>query len=464
VPLPAISTSSGTAFPDIYYFDTFDNSYNYVNIIALNTQNDEMPSNKVYMLPSSQSMFVSADNIYLTYTKWLDQSYFFDKILDDVILPITPADIDAKIAEIRAMNISKSDKFERIGMALNEYTEKMNPEERAILQKQMEERMLAIQNEIAKQQERTVVHKISISGKDITYQKQGSVPGHVLNQFSMDESNDYFRIATTLSSTTESVNNLYILDRDLNQVGKIEDLAPGERIYSARFMGDRAYMVTFRQVDPLFVIDLKDPSDPEVLGFLKVTGFSDYLHPVDENHIIGIGRDATDQGRMQGMKMSLFDVTDVANPREISKVSIGDRETDSYALSDHKAFLFNKDKKLLVLPILLAEINESRFTPEQIANGWTYGDYKFQGAYVFDFTVDNGFKLRGKISHAQNASDEYDYNTYWGQYSVKRSLYMDNVLYTISDKLIKMNNLETLEEINKVELPGSENNGGIVLY
>ena len=122
-----------------------------------------------------------------------------------------------------------------------------------------------------------------IEQQTITFEASGEVPGQVLNQFSMDEHNGYFRIATTIynyswrtfAEEATSKNNVYVLDMNLNVVGKLEDLAPGEQIYSARFMGDRCYVVTFRNIDPLFVIDISDPTAPTVLGQLKVTGYSE---------------------------------------------------------------------------------------------------------------------------------------------------------------------------------------------
>jgi uncharacterized secreted protein with C-terminal beta-propeller domain len=119
-------------------------------------------------------------------------------------------------------------------------------------------------------------------------------------------------------------------------IGKLENLARTERIYSARFINDRLYLVTFRQIDPLFVIDLRDPTNPKVLGELKIPGVSQYLHPYDENHIIGVGKDAIaidEQGRefalFAGVKVSLFDVSDVASPKEVSTVNFGNRGTES---------------------------------------------------------------------------------------------------------------------------------------
>jgi uncharacterized secreted protein with C-terminal beta-propeller domain len=222
-------------------------------------------------------------------------------------------------------------------------------------------------------------------------------------------------------------------------------------------MGKRAYLVTFKKVDPLFVIDMSDPENPKVLGKLKIPGYSDYLHPYDEDHLIGLGKETVeaeegDFAWYQGVKLSLFDVSDVSKPKEVAKYEIGDRGTDSYALHDHKAFLFDKDKKLLVIPVLLAEVDEEKYP--QGVDSWQHGDYIFQGAYVFNVDLDDGFVLKGRISHVDDEevflkSGYYYYND---AYSVKRSLYMDDVLYTLSEKLIKMNKLDDLEEVNKVEL------------
>ena len=139
----------------------------------------------------------------------------------------------------------------------------------------------------------TVIYKFELKDGKIGTAVQGEVPGTIINQFSMDEHNNTFRIATTTGDMwmNTSKNNVYILDEDLKVLGKLEGLAEGERIYSTRFAGDRMYMVTFRQVDPLFVIDTSNPRAPELKGMLKIPGYSTYLHMVDENHILGFGYD-----------------------------------------------------------------------------------------------------------------------------------------------------------------------------
>jgi uncharacterized secreted protein with C-terminal beta-propeller domain len=322
--------------------------------------------------------------------------------------------------------------------------------------------MLELDRELAKETEKTIVHKIAIADGQVEFAASGEFPGRVLNQFSMDEFEGYFRVATTTGHTSgrgiqTSANHIYVLNEDLEIVGAVEDLAPGERIYSARFMGKRAYLVTFQKVDPLFVIDLSTPRRPKVLGKLKIPGYSDYLHPYDENHIIGFGKDTVEaeEGNFawyQGLKLALFDVSDVEKPKEISKVVIGDRGTDSSALHDHKAFLFSREKNLLVIPVLLAEIDFEKY-PNELPE-WTHGEYVWQGAYVFHLDAETGFKLKGRISHDTERHSFLKSGRYYYDFenSIKRSLYMGEALYTLSNEMIKINDLKDLEEINSIHL------------
>ncbi len=317
--------------------------------------------------------------------------------------------------------------------------------------------------------EKTSVSKFELSDGEIYFVGEGIVPGSILNQFSMDEFDSHFRIATTVGHVTrsgsESKNNVYVLDSEMNVVGALEDLAPGERIYSARFMGERGYLVTFKKVDPLFVLDLSDHENPKVLGKLKIPGYSDYLHPIDESHILGLGKETIEalKGNFawyQGIKMAIFDVSDPENPVEMDKIVIGDRGTDSYALHDHKAFLFDREKELLVIPVTLAEIPEEQ-KKEDLEERLrpSYGEYVFQGAFVFNVSLEDGISEKGRITHV-TAEDELKRGyMYSGDYSVKRSFYIDGVLYTFSDRTLKANDLDSLEEISTVDFGKPEYNG-----
>jgi len=443
IPMPVIqsgSVSKTIAASDVYYFDSPDTSYVFTNVISINTQNDNQELNsKTFLMGYSENLYVSTSNIYVVYTKRLSEYDFYDRILDEAVIPAVSVQEQVKISAIRDSNVTKYEEMQQISKSLQDYLGSLGPENGAQVMKTIQDNYQKVQIEIAKEMEKTIIHKISINNGNIEYQTNGEVPGYVLNQFSMDEYNNNFRIATTTGSWgSNQLNNVYVLDSNLQVIGKLEDLAQGERIYSVRFLGEKGYLVTFRQMDPLFVIDLSNPTNPAVLGYLKIPGVSDYLHPYDENHVIGIGVDATEQGRVQGMKLSLFDVSDVSNPKEISKYIIGARGTYSEALNDHKAFLFSKDKNLLVIPISLAE-----------------KDYQqtWQGAYVFNVDLNNGFVLKGRITHENETVNKTEYYYYDYQSQIRRSLFMDNVLYTLSGNMIKMNSLSNLSEINKVDLP-----------
>ncbi len=272
--------------------------------------------------------------------------------------------------------------------------------------------------------------------------------GEVLNQFSMDETDGYFRIATTDSENINAKtysNSLYVLNENLEIVGNIENLAKGEKIYSVRFIGNRAYMVTFVETDPLFVIDLSNPESPTVLGELKIPGYSKYLHPYDETHLIGFGENTTTNSYggvvTNGMKMALFDVSNPNNPKELYSLDIGERGTYSTILNDHKALLFSKEKNIIAFPI-------SIYGEEENANR-----LKFQGAIVYGLDIEKGFTLKGTIPHMQvkNGYRDYDYTKV-----VERILYKDNSLYTLSKGLIKSTNMNTMKEEGSLEINTKE--------
>jgi hypothetical protein len=381
-------------------------------------------------------------------------------MLREIILPILPTGVAEQVRVIDSSESSSEEKWERVNEMLDDWSELgLTTEEENRLEQGMEQRTTEFFRRLAKETEKTVIHRIRIKDNKIQYQAQGEVPGRVLNQFSMDEYQGRFRIATTTGEawggTEQAANHLYVLDEELKIVGRLEDLAPGESIFSARFMGNRAYLVTFRKTDPLFVIDLKNPSKPRLLGKLKIPGYSDYLHPYDEGHLIGIGKEAVeakegDFSWYQGVKVALFDVMDPEKPKELATYQIGDRGTDSYVLQDHKAFLFNRSKNLMVIPILLAEVDEEKY-PQGVSPS-TSGDYSWQGAYVFDISQ-RGINLRGQVTHLDRDEITDKSGLYFSSpASIKRSLFMDDTLYTVSDLMVKMNDLVSLDEVNRVKL------------
>jgi len=465
-----VSEESSKCFvPDVYYFDIPYSSYNFTVVNAINIKDsEEQVKGDVYIMSSSQNMFVSQNNIFLTYTKYINEYDLMMEVMLELVFPNLSKKNQDKITKINSVDsfiLNKNEKRQKVAALVERYIQSLSDVEQENLENKTENAMKKKYEDIAKELEKTVIHKISINKGDLEYKTNGEVTGHILNQFSMDESDGYFRIATTKNQTwsrymaddseRESYNNLYVLDENLKQVGAVEGLARGERIYSVRFMQNRAYMVTFKQTDPLFVIDLSVPEEPKVLGELKIPGFSNYLHPYDDNFLIGIGKDTKETEwsgvRTKGLKLSLFDVRDVENPKEVDVYVMGDYGSDSIALHDHKAFLFSKEKHLLSIPVSIREsIGENR-----------WGDLTFSGAAVFEVT-EAGFELKAKIDHSNGGkSSERDYFRGYNYYdnTVKRSLYIDKVLYTFSNNYIKMNEMGEYDLLKNLQL--KKNRSGV---
>ena len=259
----------------------------------------------------------------------------------------------------------------------------------------------------------TAIHKIAIDGTEIRYVASGSVDGALLNSFALNQGEDGMLRVVTSTNVNGLQTNVYTLDENMDEVGALEGIAPGETLHSARFSGDWLYAVTFRQVDPFFVIDVSDVK-PKILGVLKIPGYSEYLQNYDDTHVIGIGRDTNqnmfDATEDAGIKISMFDVSDFENPREVQSIIVGDHSTDSAGLVEHKSLLIDDSKGILSIPI--------RFGGELFFYVYSVND---------DYTMD----VHSKIPHAYDESNPHHV----------RSLYIGDVLYTVTPKMIKANDL-----------------------
>lgn len=277
--------------------------------------------------------------------------------------------------------------------------------------------------------DKTNITKFKLNNGSLEFKASESINGSLLNQFSMDEKNDYLRVATTLNKgklTTEeeytsyeylpTSNNLYILDSDLKVVGAIEDIAENERIYSVRFDGDIGYFVTFKEVDPLFSVDLSNPSNPTILGSLKIPGFSEYMHPFKENLLLGLGKEATENGETTGLKLSMFDTSDKGNISEINKLVIEDYKY-SYSFYNHKSITVDSNKNLISFPAI--------------------NDY-----VIFEYSKEKGFTEKGKITFETEDDDNYIYE------DNIRGIYINNFLYLCSKSWIKVYSLENFNEVS----------------
>jgi uncharacterized secreted protein with C-terminal beta-propeller domain len=201
---------------------------------------------------------------------------------------------------------------------------------------------------------RTSIHRFDITGAEAVYEGSGEVLGVIHNQFSLSEHNGYLRVVTTVGGPwgEESDSQVRVLSTGggvLTEVGSVGGIGRGEQVQSVRFVGDVGYVVTFRQIDPFYTIDLSDPANPRILGELKIPGFSSYLHPISDTLVLGVGSDADPDGRVTGAKVSLFDVSDLSAPREVAVWTAPDGWNDIGW--DHRAFLWWAPESLAVIPV-----------------------------------------------------------------------------------------------------------------
>lgn len=315
------------------------------------------------------------------------------------------------------------------------------------------------------------IHKFSLLGDtEPKYMASGRVDGWILDQFSFSEHNNHLRVATTDNqwewdpeleeNVDEGGNHMIVLKRqgdELVETGSVRDLAPTERIYSVRFAGDRAYMVTFRFVDPFYTFDLSDPNNPEMLGELKIEGFSSYMHPLDDDHLLAIGLDGDEDGTMSGVHLQVFDVTDMHNPDRIHHhvISTGSWSSWSEAMNDHHAFTYQDRLGVLGVPVNIRED----------------GEY-FSGLLLFDATVD-GIEEIGRVDHldlyeewvCQNDGEDTtegcgqdDAMPAWWRARMRRSIMMSGddggeYVYSLSDVGLKVNEtFDADEELARVIL------------
>lgn len=290
------------------------------------------------------------------------------------------------------------------------------------------------------------IHKFDITDKVRTrYLASGSVPGRLLNQFSMSELSDDLRVATTTDGITQgraepgaSESRVSVLRQDgenLSTIGSVSGLGKGERIHAVRFLGDRGYVVTFRQTDPLYVIDLEDPARPAVKGELKIPGYSAYLHPVGDHRLIGVGQDATDEGRTLGTQVSLFDVSDPASPKRLSQTVLP--RANSEAEFDHRAFLYWAKTGLTLLPVQSygdGDVIIQEGTPTDVEPGTKAPELRqhFMGAVGFTVS-EQEVKELGRIRHR-------------GDTPIRRSLVVNDSVLTLSEDGLLSSDLGTLAD------------------
>ena len=282
----------------------------------------------------------------------------------------------------------------------------------------------------------TEIHRFAIDDPaGSTYEGSGKITGTLLNQFSMSELDGHLRVAATSQPTwwgdgeeEASESSVFVLAQDagaLEVVGQVDGLGRGEQIFAVRFLGELGYVVTFRQIDPLYVVDLSDPTAPAVTGELKILGYSAYLHPVGEGRLLGVGQDADEEGRQRGTQLSLFDVSDPTAPTRIAQAGLGEG-TYSDVEFEHRAFLHWTATGTTVLPI-------SRYTYDPESEKEDF----FVGAAGFDVSASSIDEI-AEISHGDESADRWP--------GILRSVVVEDTLYTLSDLGLKGSDISTLTE------------------
>ena len=369
--------------------------------------------NKISFVGSPQSsiIYMSRKGLYVTYGYQSDQiSFFLDFAQQN--RDIFPQETVDDLRKINNYDISERAKLIELENIINQYINWLSSDDRIRMENELQNRMRRYVEEYGRNLERTGIVKLSVD--NLRIKAIGSVPGKVLNQFSLDEYQEYLRIATTIgerrtttfpyfgSISMESANDVYVLDKELDMRGFIKNLGITEQIYGVRFVGDRGYVVTFRQTDPLFVIDLSNQENPKLKGELKIPGYSSYLHPVTQHYLIGVGKEN------QYVKISLFDTSSSDNPIELDKYILNDYWSD--ILNTHHAFLLDDRHKIFFLP----------------------GSNK---AYIFSYEGD-GLRLIKTIN----------------QTNAKRAVYINDYLYIVGDDKIIVLDEESWEKVNEIEI------------
>ncbi len=328
--------------------------------------------------------------------------------------------------------------------------------------------------------ETTRIHKFEYDPETgASYVGSGKVPGRLLNQFSLGENAGYLRVATHVDNweffgfggvimadgvavadaparaqtrnVNEPYNAVYVLKAvgdKLEVVGSLEDVAPGEQLYSARFLGDRGFLVTFLRIDPLFILDLSKPTDPKVMGELKIPGYSDYLHPFGENLLIGVGQ-STRQTPWGGVvpdavQFSLFDVSDWENPTLVEQVELGGYGSYCDVSYTHKAFTFMPDRGLLAAPVVLYKDVANPFGDE---GGWGW-EPEFEGVVCFHVTAE-GFTKLGQLAGVEPPE------CYWTDW--RRAAIIDDTLYAVSPVGVSAVDMNTFKGRQELVLTPGEN-------
>ena len=357
------------------------------------------------ILTNTATVYMSGDNIYLAYRMQNTVSkVLIQYFKNETNVLLSPSTVE-RIRTIDSYDISPASKIAEISSAIEKEFASLTDNNRMKVETELQNGISRYLESHMRDTDTSTIVRIPLATFGIA--ASGIVQGHLLNQFSMDEWNGNLRVAVTVGEqwgfgSGKTANDLYIYDQSFNKLGSVLDLGLTERIYAARMIGDRGYVVTFRETDPFYVLDLSNPAQPKMAGELKIPGYSAYLEPLSATRVLGVGQENN------GVKISLFDVSDSKNPKEISKYSLKDYWSE--VENNHHAFLRDDKHGVFFIP-------------------------GTNGGYVFSYTG-NELTLKATISG----------------YDVKRAVYINDNLYVIGNSKITVLNELTWQEVQTLEL------------
>ncbi len=409
VPLTVGKDEVSIACTDIYYPTSASGADVTYNFLVMDTKTGAVEKKTAFVGSSGQTVFYMSENaIYLTFQTEIDSvkvAYDFFSENKDLV----PDWVMERLNKVKGYDLSANAKQTELQSILQQYTNSLDNDDMLKMQNEMSNRMDKFYLNHRRELDMTGIVKISLNDFKAIAE---IVPGHPLNQFSLDEYEKNLRVAMTVGErwwgmggfggSGKTVSDVYVLDNNLKVVGSVKDLGETERIYSVRFLGDRGYVVTFRETDPFYVLDLANPKNPVLRGELKIPGFSSYLHPLGNHKVLGIGRE---DGKV---KLSIFDATSPENPKETSKYILS--EYWSEAINNHHAFLLDEKHKVFFIP-----------------GG--------QGGYVFGYDNDE-LSLKKAVSDTQ----------------VQRAIYLDDYMYLIGNENITVLDESKWEKIKEFDL------------
>lgn len=411
IPLMAGEEATTISCTSIYRPDTVipvDSTY---TVMAFNAESGDVENTLSFVgSRNNTTVYMSHESMYVVYQKQTDMLPFTVGFLQEKGAGIVPDALIKKISRLQTYDIGRNAKMTEMQEQWNRYMQTLDRDERLRVENELANRIGDYYESHKRELASSGIMKVAID--NLTLDATGAVPGRLLNQFSLDEYDGHLRVATTIDQqwfglsgigrAGESVNDIYVFDEDLDVVGSVQDLGRDERIFSARFVGDRGYLVTFKQIDPFFVLDLSDHKNPTVEGELKIPGFSSYLHPVDEHQVLGVGREGSQ------VKATLFNVADPKNPIEQSTYQLKEHWSD--VQNTHHAFLLDSEFNVFFIP------------------GGNAG-------YIFGYD-NNEITLKKAVSNIR----------------AKRALFINNYLYVVGEDKIVILNEQDWERVNELNL------------